>query len=121
TDIGADVSGVPEQEDTAGLISLRLTAVDTVSNAPHGIAQHAARGPSIEHRLEILQGRRSRRRMIFLGWAGISNDGSATSRQWENGEHARGSEEGELFIARQLPVDPDICRDEIGRIIVAGE
>ena len=41
TDVGADMGGVPEQEDAADLISPCLTAVDTVANAPHGIAQHA--------------------------------------------------------------------------------
>ena len=115
------MGGVPQQKDAADLISLRLTAVDTVANAPDGITQHATRGPGIEHRLEVLQGWRSRRRMISLGWADIGNDGSASFRQREKGEHALGSEEGELFIPRQLPVDLDICRDEIGGIIVAGE
>jgi hypothetical protein len=96
-------------------------AVDTVANAPDGIAQHATRGPGIEYRLKVLQGWRSRRRMISLGRAEIGNDGSASSRQREDGEHALGSEEGELFISRQLSVDLDVCRDEIGGIVVTGE
>ena len=50
------MGGVPEQKDAADLISLRLTAVDTVANAPDGITQHATRGPGIEYRLEVLQG-----------------------------------------------------------------
>ena len=120
-DVGADMGGVPEQKDAADLISLRLTAVDTVANAPDGIAQHATRGPGIEYRLKVLQGGRSRRRMVSLGRAEIGNDGSASSRQREDGEHALGSEEGELFIPRQLPVDLDVCRDEIGGIVVTGE
>src|SRR4030095_9992322 len=121
TDIGADMGGVPEQKDAADLIALRLTAVDTVANAPDGITQHATWRPGIEHRLEVLQGWLSRRRMVSLGWANVGNDGSASSRQREDGEHALGSEERELFIARQLPVDLDICRDEIGGIVVTGE
>ena len=85
------MGGVAEQEDAAGLISLRLTAMDTVANAPDGIAQHATRGPGIEDRLKVLQGRRSRRRMISLGRAEIGNDGSASFRQREDGEHALGA------------------------------
>ncbi len=85
TNVGADMGGVPDQKDAADLISLRLTAVDPVANAPDGITQHAARGPGIEDRLEVLQGWRPRRRMIALGWANIGNDGSASSRQRENG------------------------------------
>ena len=87
------MGGVPNQKDAADLISLRLTAVDTVANAPDGITQHATRGPDIEYRLEVLQGWLSRRRMISLGWANIGNDGSASSRQREKGEHTLGSEE----------------------------
>ena len=115
------MGGVPEQKDAADLISLRLTAVDTVANAPDGITQHATRGPDIEHRLEVLQGWLSRRRMVSLGWANIRNDGSASFRQREKGEHALGGDERELFIPRQIPVNLDICRDEIGGIIVTGE
>src|SRR4030095_6294513 len=77
--------------------------------------------PGIEQRLEVLQGWLSRRRMVSLGWANVGNDGSASSRQREYGEQPLGSEERELFIARQLPVDLDICRDEIGGIVVTGE
>ena len=84
------MGGVPHQKDAADLISLRLTAVDTVANAPDGITQHATRRPDIEYRLEVLQGWLSRRRMVSLGWANIGNDGSASFRQREKGEHALG-------------------------------
>jgi hypothetical protein len=77
------MGGVPNQKDAAHLISLRLTAVDTVVHPPDGITQHATRGPGIEYRLEVLQGWLSQRRMISLGWADIGNDGSASSRQRE--------------------------------------
>jgi hypothetical protein len=80
--------------------------------------KHATRGPGIEYRLEVLQGWLSQRRMISLGWANIGNKGSASSRQREKGEHTLGSEEKGLFIPRQLPVNLDICRHEIGVIIV---
>src|SRR5262245_49541467 len=121
TNIGADMGGVPNQKDAADLISLRLTAVDTVEHVPDGITQHAARGPSIEYRLKVLQGRFSRRRMISLGRADIGNEGSASSRQRKKGEHTLGSEEKGQFIPRQHPVNLDICRSEIGGIIVTRE
>src|SRR4029450_4233170 len=73
TDVGANMGGVPQQEDAAGLVPLRLTAMDTVANVPDGVAQHATRGPGIEYRLQVLQARRGRR-MVSLGWANIGND-----------------------------------------------
>src|SRR6266849_1088802 len=121
TNIGADMGGVPNEKDAADLISLRLTAVDTVEHLPDGITQHATRGPGIEHRLEVLQGWLSRRRMISLGQADIGNEGATSSWQREKAEHAIGSEERGQFIRRQLPVNLDIGRDEIGRIIVTRE
>src|SRR5215475_6389505 len=93
TNIGADMGGVPQQEDAAELISLRLAAVDTVANVPDGITQHATRGAGIEYRLEVLQGWLSRWRMISLGQANIGNEGGTSSWQWEKAEHAIGSEE----------------------------
>ena len=115
------MGGVPNQKDAADLISLRLTGVDTVANAPDEITQHATRGPGIEYRLEVLQGWRSQRRMISLGWAKIGNNFSASSRQREKGEHTLGSEERDLFIPRQLPVNLNVCRNEIGGIIITRE
>src|SRR5262249_15290433 len=93
TNIGADMGGVPNQKDAAHLISLRLTAVDTVVHPPDGITQHATRGPGIEYRLEVLQGWLSQQRMISLSCADIGNQVSASSRQREKGEHTLGSEE----------------------------
>src|SRR6516165_7320321 len=61
------------------------------------------------------------RRMISLGWANIGSEGSASSRQREKGEHTLGSEEKGVLIPRQLPVNLDICRHEIGGIIVTRE
>ncbi|MBY0318196.1 MAG: hypothetical protein K2X72_05685 [Reyranella sp.] len=119
-DVGADMGGIADQEDAADLVALRLTAMDPVADVPDRIAQHAARSPGIEQRLEGLQGR-CRRRMIALGRAEIGHDGGAPSRQRKEGEHALGSEERHLFIFGQLPVDLDIRRDEIGGIGVAGE
>src|SRR5215468_7401143 len=121
TNIGADMGGVPSQKDAAHLISLRLPAVDTVVHAPDGITQHATGGTGIEYRLEVLEGWLSQRRMISLGWANIGSEGSASSRQWEKGEHTLGSEEKGVFIPRQHPVNLDICRHEIGGIIVTRE
>src|SRR5262249_2290273 len=121
TNIGADMGGVSSQEDAAHLISLRLPAVDTVVHPPDGITQHATRGPGIEYRLEVLQGWLSQRRMISLGWANIGSEGSASSRQRETGEHTLGSEKKGVLIPRQLPVNLDICRHEIGGIIVTRE
>src|SRR5262249_55486248 len=79
--IGADMGGVPNEKDAADLISLRLTAVDTVAHSPDGIAQHATRGPGIEYRLEVLQGWLSRRRVISMGQADIGNEGGTSSWQ----------------------------------------
>src|SRR4029453_12925186 len=83
--------------------------------------QHATRGPGIEYRLEVLQGWLSQREMISLGWANIGSEGSASPRQREKGEHTLGSEEKGVLIPRQLPVNLDICRHEIGGIIVTRE
>src|SRR5262245_55506893 len=121
TNIGADMGGVPNQKDAAHLISLRLSAVDTVVHLPDGITQHATRRPGIEYRLEVLEGWLSQRRMISLGWANIGSEGSASCRQREKGEHTLGSEEKGVLIPRQLPVNLDICRHEIGGIIVTRE
>src|SRR5215813_12034274 len=121
TNIGADMGGVPNQKGAAHLISLRLTAVDTVVRPPDWITQHATRGPGIEYRLEVLQGWLSQLWMISMSWADIGNEGSASSRQREKGEHTLGSEEKGLFIPRQHPVNLDICRHEIGGIIVTRE
>src|SRR5262249_42874369 len=103
------------------LISLRLTAVDTVVLPPDGITQHATRGPGIEYRLEVLEGWLPQRRMISLRRANIGSEGGASSRQREKGEHTLGSEEKGVLIPRQLPVNLDICRYEIGWIIVTRE
>src|SRR5262245_18093989 len=115
------MGGIPEQKDAADLISLRLTAVDTVVHPPDGIAQHATRGPGIEYRLEVLQGWLPRRQMISLGWANIGSEGSASSRHREKGEHTLGSEEKGVLIPWLLPVNLDICGHEIGGIIVTRE
>ena len=69
---------IPNQKDAAHLISLRLTAVDTVVHLPDGITQHATRRPDIEYRLEVLEGWLPERRMMSLGWANIGSDGSAS-------------------------------------------
>jgi len=63
------MGGVTSQKDAAYLVSLRLTALDTVIHAPDGITQHATRGTGIEYRLKVLQCWLAQRRMIFLGWA----------------------------------------------------
>src|SRR5262245_9304081 len=115
------MGGIPNQKNSAHLISLRLTAVDTIVHLPYGITQHATRGPGIEYRLEILQGWLSQRWMVSLGCADIGHEGSASSRQRERGQHTLGSEEKCLFIPRQLPVNVDICRHEISGIIVTRE
>ena len=115
------MGGIPNQKDAAHLISLRLTAVDTVVHLPDGITQHATRRPDIEYRLEVLEGWLPERRMMSLGWANIGSDGSASSRQREKGEHTLGSEEKGELIPRQLPVNLDICHHEIGGIIVTRE
>ena len=67
------MGGIPNQKDAAHLISLCLTAVDTVVLPPDGITQHATRRPGIEYRLEVLEGWLPQRRMISLGWANISS------------------------------------------------
>src|SRR5262249_17206034 len=121
TNIGANMGGIPNQKDAANLISLRLTAVDTVVHLPDGITQHATRRPGIEYRLEVFQGWLPQRRMMSLGSANIGSEGSASSRQREKGEHTLGSEEKGVLIPRQLPVNLDICRHEIGGIIVTRE
>src|SRR4029450_3791588 len=121
TNIGADMGGITNQKDATHLISLRLTTVDTVVHPPDGITQHATRRPGIEYRLEVLQGWLSQRRMISLGWADIGSEGGASSRQREKGEHTLISEEKGVLIPRQLPVNLDICRHEIGGIIVTRE
>src|SRR5262245_31054038 len=115
------MGGVPNQKDAAHLISLRLPAVDTVVHLPYGITQRSARGPGIENRLLEFEGWLPQRRMICLGWANIGSEGSASSRQREKGEHTLGSEEKGVLIPRQLPVNLDICRHEIGGIIVTRE
>src|SRR5215467_15646808 len=115
------MGGVTSQKDAAYLVSLRLTALDTVIHAPDGITQHATRGTGIEYRLKVLQCWLAQRRMIFLGWANIGSEGSASSRQREKGEHTLGCEEKGVLIPRQVPVNLDICRHEIGGIIVTGE
>src|SRR6185437_2252856 len=107
------MGGVPNQKDAADLISLRLTAVDTVVRPPDRITQHATRRPGIEYRLEVLEGWLPQRRMISLGWANIGSEGSASSRQRKKGEHTLRSEEKGVLIPRQLPVNLDICRHEI--------
>src|SRR5438874_10168305 len=111
------MGGVPNQKDAADLISLRLTAVDTVVRPPDGITQHATWRPDIEYRLEVLEAWLPQRRMISLGGANIGGEGSASSRQREKGEHTLGSEEKGVTIPRQLPVNLDICCYEIGGII----
>src|SRR5215471_14400635 len=115
------MGGVPNQKDAAQLISLGLTAVDTVVHLPDGITQHATRRPGIEYRLEVLEGWLPQRRMISLRRANIGSDGSASSRQREKGEHTLGSEKKGELIPRQLPVNLDICHHEIGGIIVTRE
>ena len=59
--------------------------------------------------------------MISLGWANIGSEGSASTRQRKKGKHPLGSEEKGVLIPRQLPVNLDICRHEIGGIIVTRE
>src|SRR4030095_15806187 len=103
------------------MISLRLTAVDTVVHLPDGITQHAARGPSTEYRLKVFQGWLAQRRIISLGYDDIGNEARASSRGREGGHPTLGSEEKGLFIPRQLPVNLDIRRHEIGGIIVTRE
>src|SRR3954471_5867862 len=115
------MGSIPNQKDAAHLISLRLTAVDTVVHHPDGIAQHATRRANIKYRLEVLEGWLPERRMRSLGWANIGSNGSAPSRQREKGEHAFRSEEKGELIPRQLPVNPDIRHHEIGGIIVTRE
>src|SRR5262245_53786044 len=115
------MGGIPNQKDAANLISPRLTAVNPVVRLPDGITQHATRRPDIEYCLEVLQGWLRQRRMSPLGWANIGSDGSASSRQREKGEHTLGSEEKGVLIPRQFPVNLDICRHEIGGIIVTRE
>src|SRR5215469_17994349 len=115
------MGGIPNQKDAAYLISLRLTAVDTVVHLPDRITQHATRRSDIEYPLEVLEGWLAERRMMSLGWADIGSDGSAPSRQREKGEHTLGSEEKGELIPRQLPVNLDICHHEIGGIIVTRE
>src|SRR5262249_7875015 len=115
------MGGIANQKDAAHLISLRLPAVDTVVHLPAGITQHATRRPAIEYRLEALAGGLTQRRMISLGWANSGSEGSASSRQREKGEHTLGSEEKGVLIPRQLPVNLDICRHEIGGIILTRE
>src|SRR5262249_30905288 len=68
----------------------------------------------------VLQCWLAQRRMIFLGWANIGSEGSASSRQREKGEHTLGCEEKGVLIPRQVPVNLDICRHEIGGLIVTG-
>src|SRR5215472_4051405 len=113
--------GVWSHVDAAHLISLRLTALDTVVNLPDGITQHATRRPDIEYRLELLECWLPQRRMMSLGWANIGSDGSASSRQRKKGEHTLGSEEKGELIPRQLPVNLGICHHEIGGIILTRE
>src|SRR5262249_35093033 len=115
------MGGVPNQKDAAHLISLGLTAVDTVVHLPDGITQHATRGPGIEYRLEVLEGWLPQRRMISLGWVNIGSEGSASSRQREKGEHTLGSEDKGGLVPRQLPVTLDMCLHEMGGIIVTRE
>src|SRR5262245_4804200 len=115
------MGGIPDQKDAADLVSLRLTAVDPVVHPPDGITDHATRRAGIEYRLEALEGWLPRRQMISLGRTDIGSDGGASSRQREKGEHTPGSEEKGVLIRRQLPVDLDICRHEIGGIIVTRE
>jgi hypothetical protein len=115
------MGGIPNQKDAAHLISLRLTAMDTIVHLPDGITQHATRRPGIEYRLEVLEGWLPKRGMISLGWANIGSEGSASSRQREKGEHALGGEEKGVLIPRQLPINVDICRHEIGGVIVTRE
>src|SRR5262249_6576853 len=112
TNIGADMGGVPQQEDAAELISLRLAAVDTVVHLPDGITQHATRRPGTEYRLEVLEGWLAQRRMISLGWVNIGSEGSASSRQREKGKHTLGSEEKGVFdpeAASSQPGHPPSC------------
>ena len=111
------MGGIPNQKDAADLISLRLTAVDTVVRPPDGITQHATRCPGIKYGLEVFEGWLTQRRMMTLGRADIGSDGSASSRQREKGKHTLGSEEKGVMIPRQLPVNLDICCYEIGGII----
>src|SRR2546430_16635108 len=115
------MGGVPNQKDAAHLISLRLTAVDTVVHPPDGITQDATRGPDIEYRLEGLKGWLPQRRMIPLGGVNIGSEGSASSRQREKGEHTLNSEEKGELIPRRSPIKLEICRHEIGGIIVTRE
>src|SRR5262245_50246467 len=115
------MGGVPNQKHAAHLISFGLTAVATVVHLPDGITQHATRRPGIEYRLEVLEGWLPQRRMISLRRANIGSEGGAPSRQREKGEHTLGSEEKGVLIPRQLPVNLDICRHEIGGIIVTSE
>jgi hypothetical protein len=82
------MGGIPSEKDAAHLISLRLTAVDTVVHAPDGITQHATRRPHIEYRLEVLEGWLPQRRMISLGWADIGSDGRASDWKLPRDQHA---------------------------------
>src|SRR5215813_1441941 len=79
------------------------------------------RHPGTEYRLEVLEGWLPQRRMISLGWVNIGSEGSASSRQGEKGDHTLRSEEKGVLIPRQVPVNLDICRHEIGGIIVTLE
>src|SRR4029077_19144227 len=121
TDIGADMRRVPNQKDAAHLISLRLAAVDTVIHSPDGITQHATRRPGTEYRLEVFEGWLPQRRVIPLCWADIGSEGSASSRQREKSEHTVARKEKGVLVPRQLPVNLDIRRHEIGGIIVTSE
>src|SRR5262245_35283852 len=112
------MGGIPDQKDAAHLVLLRLTAVEPVVHPPDGITEHATRRAGIEYRLEVREGWLPRRQMISLGRTKIGREGGASARQREKGEHTPGSEEKGVLIRRQLPVDLDICRHEIGGIIV---
>src|SRR5262249_60580224 len=84
------MGGVPNQKDTAHLISLRLTAVDTVVHIPDGITQYATRGPGIEYRLEVLQGWLAQRRGVSPGVAEIcGGGGGASPRRGKRREYPR--------------------------------
>src|SRR6266566_273681 len=102
------MGGVPNQKDAAHMISLRLTAVDTVVHPPNGITQDATRGPDIEYRLEVLKGWLPQRRMIPLGWVNIGSEGSASS--------AAGKRRAYPYQRRKRRVDPEADSSQPGHL-----
>src|SRR5262249_57486622 len=59
--------------------------------------------------------------MVCMGWGDMGSEGRGVCWEREKGEHTLGSEEKGVLIPRQLPVNLDICRHEIGGIILTRE